>query len=342
MATLSDVARLAGVSITTVSHVVNDSRRVSPQARERVLDALAKTGYRPNTVARALRRATTESIGFVASDISNPYSTAVIRGIELAARKAGHTLLVATSDDDPDLEQEAIQALNQRRVDGLIIAPTTGSSPQTLEQIKALSIPVVLIDQYTKVGLDQVLVDNTRSVRAMVGHLIDLGHTRVGMVAGLAGVSTTKERVTGWRGAHEEKANDDLLVYGGADADAAAEGLRQLMALPEPPTAVFCGSNTIAVGVIRALKGLKLRVPQDVAVASFDDFEWADAFEPRLTVIAQPTFEIGREAVRLLTRRLADPARRRVVSRLRPILVHRDSCGTPAQHKGVPALPELA
>lgn len=332
MTKLADVARLAGVSVTSVSHVVNGSRAVSDELRERVQYALETTGYRPNAVARALRRSTTESMGFVASDIGNSFSTAVIRGAEFSCRKAGRTLLVANSHEDPVLESAAVDTLCRWPVDGLILAPTPGITAQTLANLRALNTPVVMIDQKVDANFDHVLVANVEPVEDMVGRLIALGHRRIGIVAGPVGASTTIERIQGWRQAHQDTGlaiDPSLVISGVVQSDAAEDSVKQMLSLQSPPTAVFAASGAISLGVVRGLRRLGLEIPNDISVAGFDDFEWADAFEPRLSVIAQPTAEIGQEAVRLLLLRIANRERRRAVQRLEPTLILRDSLAPP-------------
>jgi LacI family transcriptional regulator len=328
--TLRDVARVAGVSITTVSHVINGTRFVGEEYRNRVLQAIQATDYRPNWAARAVRRARTESIGFVASDITNPFSTAVVKGIESRARQEGHMLLLANSDGDPKQEVDAIMALSGRRVDGLIIALAAGPQPETLSLLNSLNVPVVLLDRMVRANLDQVLVENTKPVSMVVAHLIALGHRRIGMIAGTPKNGTTEERIAGWQQAHDEAgllADPVLLAYGNSEAGPARQAVMELMSSPAPPTAIFVGSNEMTIGVVAGLRAMGLAIPGDVALACFDDFEWADAFEPRLTAIAQPTFAIGTEAVRLIMSRLDKTNRRRRIVRLAPTIVHRDSCG---------------
>lgn len=332
MAKLADVARLAGVSVTSVSHVVNGSRAVSDELRARVKDAIEATGYRPNAVARALRRSTTDSMGFVASDIGNAFSTAVIRGAELASRNAGLTMLVANSHEDPALELAAVDTLCRWPIDGLVLAPTPGILPETLENLRSLSTAVVMIDQKVDANFDHVLVTNVEPVDEMVSRLIKLGHRRIGIIAGPSAASTTRERIQGWTQAHDRagiKVDADLIMSGVVEAQAAEAAVTALMGLSKPPTAIFSGSGAISLGVVGGIRRLGLKIPSDVSVVGFDDFEWADAFEPRLSVIAQPTMQIGQEAVRLLLLRLKNRQRRRVIHRLEPKLIMRDSVAAP-------------
>lgn len=332
MATLFDVAKLSGVSISTVSHVVNLTRKVSPDTAARVRAAIEQTGYRPNPIARALRRSTTESIGFIASDIGNPYFTDVIRGIEASSREAHQMLLLANSDNDPVIELEAIRALAERRVDGLIVTLTPESGTTVIPYLASLDMPVVLIDRAADANMDQVLVENVLSTATLVRHLLDLGHRRVGMIAGVPGISTTVERIEGWRMAYAEAGlpvDEELLVSGQSRTGPAEAAALRLLALTEPPTAIVAGNNSMTRGALLALRSHGERVPTDIALVGFDDFEWAAEMEPSLTVVAQPTYEVGRQAVELLLRRLAKPTRRRRVVRLDPAFVHRRSCGCP-------------
>jgi LacI family transcriptional regulator len=336
MTTLTEVAAAAGVSTATVSHVINSTRYVSPTTIQKVQDAIARTGYRPNPYARALRTASTESIGFVASDISNPYSTAVMRGIAAALRDANHIMLVADANDDPALERDAIDALVHRKVDGLIIAPTTAVNAVTLEQIEDVGVPVVLIDRAIPLPLDQVLVENIESVESLVGEMLDAGHSRVGVIAGRRDHSTTTERLAGWRLAHERRGrpvDETLVVVGATNSEQARTATAALLDRADRPTAIFATSNVESLGALRAFKAAGLAIPRDLSFAAFDDVEWADLLDAPLTCLAQPTTEIGREAVGLLLRRLTDPAVEHRTVRLAPELRNRGSI------QGAPEVP---
>lgn len=338
MVTLSDVARHAGVSTATVSHVLNGTRFVAAETAQRVREALESTGYQVNPFARALRTATTESIGFVASDLSNPYSTAVMKGIEAATRSARHTLLVANSDEDPEMEREAIAALVQRRVDGLVVALTSQSRSETVHELQDLGIPVVLVDAGVEGELDQVLVESRESVRILVEHLIDLGHERIAVLAGSPGNLNSVERTSGWSAALTGRglqAATELVRHGGIRADTARREFAALLDSPEPPSAVFTSSNQMTLGVWEEINARGLRVPHDIAVIAFDEPSFVNVLSPPLTCIAQPTFSVGLRAVELVFRRIADPGTEQVALRLQPRINHRDSCCD-----GANALPE--
>jgi LacI family transcriptional regulator len=330
MVTMADVARLAGVSVTTVSHVVNGTRPASERTTRAVRAAIERTGYSQNVVARALARARTQSLGLAISGLSNPYFTDVIASVEAAATRAGHTLLLAETRDDPEQELRVVRALIERRVDGLLLAPSPGAAELALPYLASQDAPAVLLDRFVDAGLDQVGSENEGPTRELVAHLAGRGHRRIGMVVGIAGLSTTAERVRGYRAALRAAGLEDdgaLIADGGSHADRASAATHALLELPDPPTALVSGNNHMTIGVLRALKARGLRVPLDIALVAFDDFDWADLFAPRLTVIAQPTAKLGERAVELLLSRLDDPAQPPRTERLQSAFVHRDSCG---------------
>jgi LacI family transcriptional regulator len=323
MVTMSDVARLAGVSVTTVSHVINGTRPASAATQRRVLAAIERTGYSQNTIARALARRRTQSLGLAIGGLANPYFSDVIAAVEHAATAAGHTLLLVDTRDDPEQERRTVRALLERRVDGLILAPS-GSKPPPL------SVPAVLLDRFLDAPLDQVGCENEEPTAQLVEHLAGCGHRRIGLVAGLPGISTTTERVAGYRLGLERaglEADATLVAEGGSHRDRAFAATQALLALDDPPTALVSGNNFMTIGILRALRQRGLRVPDDLALVAFDDFEWADLFAPRLTVIAQPTAQLGARAVELLLSRLEDPSLEPRRIRLPATFIHRDSCG---------------
>ena len=327
---MAEVARLAGVSVTTVSHVINGTRPASARTRERVLAAVERTGYRPNTIARALARGGTQSLGLAISGLSNPYFTDVVAAVEAAAGRAGHTLLLGDTREDPEHELLIVRTLAERQVDGLLLAPSVGAAEHALPYLASQGVPVVLLDRFVDVPLDQVGCDNEQPTARLVEHLIDLGHRRIGMAIGIKGLSTTDERVRGYRMALERAGiafDPALVAEGGSTRDRAREAMHALLDLADPPTAMVSGNNFMTIGLLRAIDERGLTVPEDIALVGFDDFEWADLFAPRLTVIRQPTAELGARAVEMLLSRLEDERRPPRVERLEAMFVHRNSCG---------------
>jgi LacI family transcriptional regulator len=332
MATMEDVARVAGVSTTTVSHVLNGTRPVSERTTQRVMAAIDETGYSQNTIARALARARTQSLGLAISGLANPYFTDLIASVEDAATRARHTLLLGDTHDDAEHELEIVRALVERRVDGLLLAPSAGAPEHALRYLAGQSLPVVLLDRFVDASLDQIGSENVEPTAQLVDHLASCGHARIGMVAGSPQLSTTLERLAGYQLGLERNGlafEPSLVGSGESERAAAADATRALLALDSPPTALISGNNAMTIGVMEALQGLGRQVPGDIALVAFDDFAWAEFFSPRLTVIAQPTRELGEQAVALLLSRLEDPTLEPRTIRLPATFVHRDSCGCP-------------
>ncbi|MFH8341158.1 LacI family DNA-binding transcriptional regulator [Streptomyces sp. AM6-12] len=348
MATMADVARSAGVSVATVSHVLNGTRPVSPGTRRAVLDAVDELGYTPNTLARSLVTARTRSIGLAVSAVSNPYFTEILQGVETAALESGYGLLLADPHDDPLHERKVAQLLHERRVDGMIVAPSARPG-ELVDYLGRHAVPTVFLDRLidpTGPGgapdtaaaatpfFDQVCAESAAPTARLVAHLAGLGHRRVGLIAGLPGLSTTRERITGYLDglAAAGLAYDDRLVVSGNSESAGAErATAALLALPDPPTALVTANNAMTLGALRALRRRGRSVPGDIALCCFDDFPWADLFSPRLTAVAQPSRELGARAVRLLLERLAEPDRPSRTVRLPCAFVHRASCGCPEE-----------
>ncbi|MGW2449085.1 LacI family DNA-binding transcriptional regulator [Streptomyces sp. NPDC001675] len=344
MPTMADVARNAGVSVATVSHVLNGTRPVLPSTRQAVLDAVDALGYTPNTLARSLVTSRTRSIGLAVSAISNPYFTEILQGVEAAALAAGYSLLIADPHDDPAHERKVVQLLHERRVDGMIVAPS--ARPHDLvAYLGRHAVPAVFLDRVLPAtepvaggtapgqGLfDQVCAENAGPMADLTGHLAGLGHRRIGLVAGLPGLSTTEERIAGYRqglAAAGLAFDQDLVVSGLSESAGAERATAALLALPAPPTALVTANNAMTIGALRTLRERNLAVPGGIALGCFDDFAWADLFSPRLTAIAQPSREIGARAVDVLLERLAEPGRPPRTVRLPCAFVHRTSCGCP-------------
>ncbi|MET7456379.1 LacI family DNA-binding transcriptional regulator [Streptomyces sp. NPDC005574] len=348
MATMADVARSAGVSVATVSHVLNDTRPVLPHTRQAVLDAVDELGYTPNSLARSLVTSRTRSIGLAVSVIGNPHFTDILQGVEAAALEHGYGLLLADPHDDPRHERKVVQLLHERRVDGMIVAP----SPDPRDLLAYLgrhAVPAVLLDRVIDPsvagasGFDQVCADSAEPTTLLVSHLAGLGHRRIALVAGRPGLSTTGERITGYRhglAAAGFPYDERLVVHGDSESAGAERATKALLALAAPPTALVTANNAMTIGALRALRDGGLSVPEDIALCCFDDFAWADLFTPRLTAVAQPGREIGARAVELLLERLAAPERPARTVRLACTFVHRTSCGCPEQSAD-PSVPSV-
>lgn len=329
---MSDVGRVAKVSASTVSHVINKTRKVDPATEKAVLAAIESTGYWGDGIARSLRKGTTQTVGLAMSAISNPYFGALVHAIERNVSAAGYSLLLADTHDDPAREFRAVKDLLSHRVDAVIVAPSADSGA-ALDLVARRGVPLVLIDRALPVlrpGMDSIGVVNDEPNAKLVDHFARLGHTRIATITGKPGLSTTVERLDGFtRGISRNGLlyDPDLIKSYRDEEGSVDEALRELFALSSPPTAVIMGNNLVTISAMRGLRKLGLEVPRDIPIACFDDFEWADVFHPRLTAVSQPVDEIGSRAVAMLLERLLDQSLPSRHERIEPQLFHRESCG---------------
>jgi LacI family transcriptional regulator len=311
------VAERAGVSLKTVSRVINGEAAVSPQTADRVNAAIGELGFRRNDLARSLRQGSTSAtLGLVIEDVANPFYSAVAQAVEDAARRRGFMLITGSCEEDPERERELILALLRRRVDALLLVPVGSERDQGwLARELSETTPVVFIDRPPHgIDADAVLVDNAGGARVAVAHLLAHGHRRIACVADAETLFTAAERVAGYRAALEQAGvalDPALMRLDARDAEHAEALVRELLALPEPPTAIFTGNNRHTVGAVRALRGRE----HEVALVGFDDFELADLLAMPTTVIRHDAFRIGAEAAALAFARLdgSDAPPRRVV-----------------------------
>lgn len=312
MTTIRNVAEKAGVSVATVSHVVNGTRKVAPETAVRVRQAMKELDYHPNAVAQSLRTRKTQAIGVVVSDITNPFFAALVRGAEDAADEAGYSIIVCSSDESSDKEARYVRLLRQRQMDGLLIAPVGDESTSALQELPRQRMPFVFIDRRPEgVEADAVLSDNIAGAYQATHYLIEQGHRRIGLILGIEGATTTKERLRGYSQALEEAGiaiSKELVVWGGYRTEGGRRATVLLLGLAALPTAIFSTNNLMTVGVLQELFRRKVAVPNDVAVVGFDDLVWAEIIQPPLTVVAQRPYEMGKEAVKLLSKRIKGKA----------------------------------
>ena len=330
MATISDVARLAGVATSTVSHVLNGTRFVSAETAHAVKEAVRAVGYTPNTLARALARSTTNTIGLAMSATRNRYFADVINAIEEECSDLGMMVLLANTHDDPVRESEVVAALHQRRVDGIIIAPSCDPASHALDYLREKRVPTVMVDRLPDVALDGVGVENRKAIGTMVDHLVGHGHGQIGLLTGQAHFTTAQERAAGFRDAlvrHGLPVTESHISMGLTDLDAARQAAVEMLRRGVAPSAMIGGNNLTTIGIMLAARDLGRAVPDDLAVIGFDDFDWAIAFRPQLTTMVQPCQMIGHTAANLLKRRIGMPESAPEIIHLEPTLTIRHSCG---------------
>jgi LacI family transcriptional regulator, galactose operon repressor len=330
--TIKDVARLSGVSSMTVSRVINGSERVSLETRQRVESAIAELGYVPSRLARGLIRQKTGTLALIVPDVANPFFTLIVRGAEDVARRAGYRMILADTRADLTIERDVIEEMLAHRVEGIMIAPVSDRSKGHLQRLATYGVEFVLIDRTVSgIESDVVTGDNVGGARRLVEHLISLGHRRIGFITESDEVSTARDRRQAYEAALAAAGlsyDPSLIVRSTVDPPGGFEGMRRLLELDEPPTAVFTVNNLVALGAIEAVRAHELEVPDDIALVCFDDIEYASRLYPFLTVMAQPAETLGTLGTQLLLERIEGraPEHPRVVVLPAQFVVRR-SCG---------------
>jgi LacI family transcriptional regulator len=334
--TIKHVAERAGVSTATVSRVLAGGSGVRRALIESVQEAVRLLDYHPNRVARNLRVRATRTIGLIIPDIQNPFFTSVVRGIEDVLQGDGYTLLLGNTDDNQERERIYLSTLHAEGVAGIILVTSDGRTPEFQRLLKA-KVPLVVIDRVPAgLNVDAVTVANWEGAREAAAHLIDLGHRRIGLIGGPAHLSTASERQAGYEEALRAAgyaSAPELIKYGDFRQTGGYRAMGELLAIPEPPTAVFIANNLMTLGALQAIHERGLSIPDDIGIISFDDMSWATSLQPPLTAVAQPTYELGATAAELLLARMREPERpvRRVV--LNTELMIRASCGKKSDAK---------
>jgi LacI family transcriptional regulator len=330
MASLQEVARHAKVSIATVSRVLNKSEKVIPETRAIVEQSLRELSYRPSRVARRLRMKDGRAhlVGLIIPDIQNPFYAEIARGVEDAAYAAEYALLLCNSDENADKERFYLEVMRSESVDGIVLPPFDDTDSAVIE-IAATGMPVVCVDRsMAKLKTDLVEVDNYRGAFEAVCHLLDRGHREIGLIEGRTHVSTNRERRRGFIDALAERGvplRKDLMRAGDFKQESGRVLANELLGLRKPPTALFVCNSLMTLGALATIHQRGLRVPHDVAIVGFDDLPWAEALDPPLTVVRQPAYEVGRQAMDMLLKRIMAPERPPVTVRLLPELVVRRS-----------------
>ncbi len=329
-ASISDVARESGVSIFTVSAVINNKSHVRKNLRQRVEDAIRKLNYRPNLIARSLIKQKTQTIGMIVPDIANPFFPMVVRGVEDAAQRHGYNLLLCNSDDMLEKEEKALELLLSKRVDGILLTKAAGElRPPLRQMIKEVNIPFVLVMRtYPQLTKDAVVSDDYQGAYEAVRHLARAGRRRISLISGPLKISNAKERWRGFRDALEVENltyDPDLVVEGDYRIESGVRAGHSI--LSRRPDGIYVANHLMTVGLLKAADEIGLKCPDDFGLVSFDDYPWLGVFRPRLTTVELPKHSLGSEAAELLIRRISGDTSAPVLRKLQPELRIRESCG---------------
>lgn len=326
---MKDVARLAGVSTSTVSHVINNNRFVSDSVRDRVMAAVETLNYAPSALARSLKINQTQTIGMLLTASSNPFYAEVVRGVERCCYEREYSLILCNTEGDYDRLNRSLETLLQKRVDGVLLMCTENQRPLAKTLLRYPSVPIIVMDWAPFEGVSDIIKDNSLlGGDIATRHLIERGYRKIACIAGPQDKTTADNRLQGYRQAMRRAGlniPNDYIVYGDFEFETGRQAMRKLLALDERPEAVFCCNDAMAVGVYHALYQAGLSVPQDMAVVGYDDIELARYMSPPLTTIHQPKDELGELAVDTLLYRLGHPEIEPNVLVLTPELVVRQS-----------------
>jgi LacI family transcriptional regulator len=311
MTTIHEVAKKAGVSSASVSHVLNNTRFVSENVRERVKSAMRELNYRPNALARSLRRGETHTLGLILPDSSNPFFAEVGHAIESAAFALGYSVILCNTENDENKEYLYTEVLENKQLDGIIFVGA-GENHEAISELVQNGIPLVVVDRdMGNLELDTVTTENYQGGLLATQHLLSLGYQIIGCITGPSNITPSADRVTGYRAALQQAGipvDESLLVRGDFHAPSGYSAAMQLLEHDPRPTAIFVCNDMMAIGALRAVSQLGLSVPENIAIVGFDDIQLASYITPSLTTVSQPKQEIGQLAVRLLFERMRDPS----------------------------------
>ena len=304
MATMADVAKEAGVSVATVSRLLNNQETVSPETAARVFAAIEKLDYEPNILARNLRKNESRVILIISPNVTNPYYAHILSGIGDVATKLGYSALICNTEDDEEREREALDMLRKHRADGAILMASNLSGEWLLNYSR--EFPIVQCSEFDpQVDIPHVSIDNYQATRDAVQYLVDLGHRSIALISSENQYMSTKLRMQAYRDTLEKNnisINNDYIICASRDYSfkSGKSKAKELLNVSPRPTAIFCISDTLALGAITAAKELGLAVPQDVTVVGFDDVDHTTMFHPYITTVAQPCYELGQQSAYLL------------------------------------------
>lgn len=332
---IKKIAKAAGVSTATVSRVLNGSDKVREDTAKRVMKVVEELDYRLDHVARRMKVKASDSlvIGLVITDIGNPFFSNVAKGVEDISFKNKHVLMICNTNESPEKEKFFLNSLLSEKVSGVIIVPTIGNGNDSfIRKLVSDGFPMVTVDRRIKgLNVDSVSINNEAGGFQATQRLIQNGHRRIGIICGIRGLSNTQERLEGYRKALEENGiafSEELITYGNFVESGGREATSRLLALKNPPTAVFSTNNLMTLGCIKELYKRKITIPNELALVGFDDSTWAEALIPPLTTVKQPGYELGVNAAELLIKRLNKIDSSKINIVLNTELVIRESCGS--------------
>jgi len=326
--TFNDLAKELNLSTATISRALSRPEIVAPQTRTRVLDAVRRSGYQMNGIARSLRTQSTQTIGIIVSDICNPFFSAIVKAVEDVARTNGYTVLICNADEDGRNEEVAIRLFIERQVSG-VIRCSAGANPSLLEALQQKSIPLIDLDRQSgPPNIDTVILNNELGASLGTRHLIELGHKRIAIVSGPLHLSNARDRLEGFRKTLRTARISiprKYIEFGDFREASGYQAAERLLSLPFRPTAIFVANNEMMAGTLLAVRQRKLKVPRELSLVGFDDARWARYLEPPLTVVSQPAERMGQKAAQLLLTRLHGRATPQTVVFEPELIVRRSS-----------------
>ncbi|MCY9665812.1 LacI family transcriptional regulator [Paenibacillus alginolyticus] len=306
--TIYDVAKTAGVSVSTVSKVLNNTGSIGEKTKLKILDTIRKLEYQPNVVASARKRL--QTIGFMMPSIANPFMAEIARVIEDYGRQHGFSLIICSTDNDPEREKEYISILREKYIDGIIIG-TGLLNDKSIKKIIESNIPVVMLARdVPSLAVDAVFVDDFLGGFQAASYLIELGHEKIAMITEDLKISPARKRVEGYRKALEEagiKYDEKLVIQNNVTYNDGMLASEQLLKVPSPPTAIFASTEALAIGAIKRVRELGLRLPEDISIVGFDNTMFGQMFDPQITTIAQPIYDMGQKVMELLIEEINEP-----------------------------------
>ncbi len=332
--TIEDVAKQAGVSISTVSRVMNNTDYIADGTRKKVQDAINSLDYRPNALAKGLKQMKTDSIGLILSDLQNPFWLMVLEGIEDACQEAGYSLLILNSREDAQKESKNIKEFQMRQLDGMIINPASGGNP-LFSVLAEQAFPLVFLNRRVEgINVDTIVADNLQGMMLAVSHLVALQKKRIAIfLYPVDGISPRQERLEGYKQAlrtHRIEVDSELIQVVD-NKQACLDALKRLYASNNKPNAILTTDNRLTLEILEVLDQLGLTVPQDIALLGYDETEWSKHLNPPLTTVKQPAYEMGKKAgeqlFRVIKAKRQGEQRVATTTMLEPALVIRRSCG---------------